>query len=260
MLSAREAANRQRIGRGFSLIELLVVISIIALLIGILLPALGAARYQTRLTTCGQQMRQMGLAVYQYANDHNSYIPNGPELFAPPFYFGGTLATNQIWVQDPSNPQYSGIGLVMEDYMPDKNAFYCPGDDSADPVEELAKIGVQDAFGSYLYRQRDQTTKTRIDDLGTNDADTQARALALDINSLAVGVNYRTNHDNRRVNILFLDGHVEQKKNEVTALWTDGAFSISLADLGNFEHRLNQIFVTADHSETGEPADAPVLP
>lgn len=245
---------------GFTLIELLVVITIIALLIGILLPALGAARYQARLTICGTQMRQMGLAVHQYANDHDSDIPNGPELFSPPFYFGGTLATNQIWVQDATSPQYCGIGLVLEDYMPDKNAFYCPGDDSTDPVQELAKIGAQDAFGSYLYRQRDQLTKTRIGDLGLNDANLQARALALDINSLAVGANYRTNHDNRQVNVLYLDGHVEQKQNTVTTTYADGVFSIGLADLADFEGRLNQIFVSADFAETDEAIDAPVLP
>lgn len=58
----------------FTLIELLVVISIIALLVGILLPALGAARRTARNIACATQQQQLGRAMFTYAADFDGYI------------------------------------------------------------------------------------------------------------------------------------------------------------------------------------------
>jgi len=67
--------HRLRSKQGFTLIELLVVISIIALLIGILLPALGAARAGARQTQCLANVRSIGQVLEMYANDQRERFP-----------------------------------------------------------------------------------------------------------------------------------------------------------------------------------------
>ena len=72
-----------RRSRAFTLIELLVVVSIIALLVAILLPALGRARKQARQVVCASQLRQIGLFLEYYCDDHKNFYPQPYSLNYP---------------------------------------------------------------------------------------------------------------------------------------------------------------------------------
>jgi len=65
--------------RGFTLIELLVVIAIIAILIALLLPAVQQAREAARRTQCKNHLKQLGLAVHNYASSYR-YLPPGASV------------------------------------------------------------------------------------------------------------------------------------------------------------------------------------
>lgn len=249
----------------FTLIELLVVISIIAILVGILLPALGAARRSAYNITCAQNQQQIGVGLQAYAISHRDGLAVNPAAADDPTrgYVGEYQATNAIYTT-MGNGDLVGLGLTLDGYIADPRAMFCPADDSSDPTEELEYIKRRDesASCSYYYRQLDRTTKTLIDDLGDSNPGLRAAALLVDANSLlSFGPDYfRTNHANAIVNILYNDGHVESQTNSNNQ--TDGLFSVSdtrfFRDMTG-EIAMDEIFIAADYALTGDPADAPAV-
>src|SRR5687768_7266128 len=85
---------------GFTLVELLVVMSIIGLLVAILLPALGAARDAARNSACKNNLRQLGVGLHAYAENHQERFCSGA------FHWEKDGAVTEIgWVADLVNQE-----------------------------------------------------------------------------------------------------------------------------------------------------------
>lgn len=120
----------QRIEKsGFTLIELLVVISIIALLIGILLPALGAARESGKRAACLSNIRQVGIAALTYTNDNKDHYVIYRTAFSSGFNSNDMLNGRGGFV---SVPWARRLSL---DYTSTPSLMTCPSFEASDPGE-----------------------------------------------------------------------------------------------------------------------------
>ncbi len=125
--------GRSPITLGFSVVELLVVIGIIALLIAFLLPTLNAARQQMITVKCLSQMRQLGIAFQMYASDNAGWMPSSdtcgplrPKDFVTPM--GQQTAVKWTgWVDGGSSSRAIENGTLWA-YVKTRSTYRCPND------------------------------------------------------------------------------------------------------------------------------------
>lgn len=106
--------------RGFSLIELLVVVAIVGLLVAILVPSLGKVREHARRAACMSNLRQVHLSVAAYAAAFRDQVPVG--------YRAGSKQYNSM-VYSKTSGSFVLFGVLYQGgYMPDGRAFFCPAE------------------------------------------------------------------------------------------------------------------------------------
>ncbi len=122
LTSQSEIRNPKSAIKGFTLIELLVVVAIIAVLVSILLPALGRARESARLAICSSHLKQVFFMIHRYAEDFNGYLPlnsfrrpNG--TWQDWRYTMQVLGYRQHWDSEiyncPSQASYKGVAKTV---------------------------------------------------------------------------------------------------------------------------------------------------
>lgn len=143
----RHARTRQNASRGFTLIEVLVVVSIIALLIAILLPALSKARESSNTSVCQSNLRGLGQGQASYLVDHDNAFPPSDRWI----WSEGRLPlasqrnafsnpTGAAFTNDPTNLDGVLNGLLI-DYYTVREAYVCPVADELLPKKAGFWVG-----------------------------------------------------------------------------------------------------------------------
>ncbi|MBL9000796.1 MAG: DUF1559 domain-containing protein [Phycisphaerae bacterium] len=128
------------------MIDVLVSIAVIGVLIGLLVPSLASVNETARRVVCQSNVRQIGLGVIMYANDHNGQLPfsrylPGPGVQSRSGARSDRMLNLHVSADEvrPGTPNWDGLGLLYsQDYLNAPKIFYCPSHRGDNPYSTYA--------------------------------------------------------------------------------------------------------------------------
>lgn len=144
---------------GFSLLDMLVTISVIAVLLSLLMPGLQGVREATRKVVCSSNVRQLGLSAALYADQNRGQIP--PSIFRiPATQDEAPRFQNMMTLRLGTRPGvWDGLGILYStDFANTPGVFYCPSHTGDHPLKRYASLfGEVNGLivGNYQYRGAD---------------------------------------------------------------------------------------------------------
>ncbi|MDD3926556.1 MAG: DUF1559 domain-containing protein [bacterium] len=200
---------KEKRSQGFTLIELLVVIAIIALLAAILFPVFGKARENARKTTCMSNLKQIGVALWMYAQDEGEGA-----VFPPAYNSAGVAGQGRYWA-DMLAPYAGAKGKYVSSARPcyANTVFDCPSltEYTTNMPVDYAYFRVLWAYSNYPLN--DTTRIAKLSEVGiiadaeffTDGTTSSAKIGDIGVSSSSI----LRNRHNGGLNILYCDGHVK---------------------------------------------------
>lgn len=142
---------RMRRDRAFTLIELMVVIAIVALLISILLPALGKAKASARRTVCAAQLKDIGVGLRVYLGGNRDRLPYVSQLPSVGSF--------------PLDKKAISINWVLREEVPEPQTFHCPND-----LDGISRISLNEGVSYFRSEGTSYEFRWQLNGLTLNEA------------------------------------------------------------------------------------------